>query len=154
MGLLDSLNPFTGAISAVSKLADDALNAAFPTPEARATAAAIQMKAHADAAIAQLNAARSVMLAEAQSSDKWTSRARPSFLYVMYIMILASIPMGVLYAFDPAHAKAIAEGLKQWLAALPSDLWSLMTYCYLGYTVARSGDKAGGLMPFVTGGKK
>lgn len=153
MSFLDNLNPFTGAITAIGKLADDALNAAFPTPEAKASAAAIQLKAQADAIVEQLTAARTVMLAEAQSADKWTSRARPSFLYVMYVMIMASIPMGVLYAFDPAHAAAIAKGLQQWLAALPDQLWSMMTYCYLGYTVARSGDKAGGLMNFVNGKK-
>lgn len=141
------------AITAVSKLLDDGINAAFPTPEAKASAAATQLKAQADAAVAQLNASRAVMLAEAQSADRWTSRARPSFLYVMYLMILAAIPMGVLYAFDPKHAAAVAEGLKQWLAALPDQLWSMMTYCYLGYTVARSGDKSGGLMNFVTGKK-
>ena len=38
----------------------------------------------------QLNA----ILAEAKSSDPWTSRARPSFLYVMYLLILFSLPMG------------------------------------------------------------
>ncbi len=50
----------------------------------------------------------SVALAEAQSSDKWTSRARPSFLYVMYTMILFAIPFGFLYAFRPEFAAKMA----------------------------------------------
>jgi len=33
-----------------------------------------------------------------------TSRARPSFLYVMYSMIMISIPFAVLWAFQPAVA--------------------------------------------------
>lgn len=37
----------------------------------------------------------SVLLAEANSPDPWTSRARPSFLYVFYILLLMGIPMGI-----------------------------------------------------------
>ena len=35
----------------------------------------------------------SAIVAEANSRDPWTSRARPSFLYVMYLMILWALPM-------------------------------------------------------------
>jgi hypothetical protein len=80
----------------------------------------------------------SAILAEAQSADPWTSRARPSFLYVMYIMILAAIPMGILSAFNPEMATKIAEGLKAWLAAIPNELWAVFGIGYTGYTVARS----------------
>ena len=79
----------------------------------------------------------SAILAEAKSKDPWTSRARPSFLYVMYIMILAGIPMGVLSSFDPGMAVQIAVGMKAWLAAIPKELWSVFGIGYLGYTGAR-----------------
>lgn len=79
-----------------------------------------------------------VMIAEASSQDKWTSRARPSFMYVMYTMILASLPMGVLSAYDPSLAKGIAEGMQAWLKAVPTDLWYVFGIGYTGYTVARS----------------
>ena len=49
----------------------------------------------------QIEARLSAIVAEAQSADPWTSRARPSFLYVMYALILFSMPMGVIAAFDP-----------------------------------------------------
>ena len=39
------------------------------------------------------------IVTEASSNDPWTSRARPSFMYVMYLMILTAIPMGFLFAF-------------------------------------------------------
>lgn len=80
----------------------------------------------------------SAILAEAKSKDPWTSRARPSFLYVMYIMILSSIPMGILSVFKPAAATQVAEGMKAWLAAIPADLWWVFGVGYLGYTGARS----------------
>jgi hypothetical protein len=78
---------------------------------------------------------------EAASSDKWTSRARPSFMYVMYVMILSSIPFGVFYAINPVAAMSTAEGLKAWLAAIPDALWAMFGAGYVGYSASRSYDK-------------
>lgn len=86
----------------------------------------------------------SAILAEAQSNDPWTSRARPSFMYVMYAMILAAIPMGVLYAFAPAVAMSVADGMKAWLNAIPDQLYYLFGVGYTGYTVMRGVEKAKG----------
>lgn len=80
----------------------------------------------------------SAILAEAKSNDPWTSRARPSFLYVMYIMILAGIPMGILSVFKPDMAVQIGIGMKSWLTAIPDTLWTVFGVGYLGYTGARS----------------
>ena len=82
-----------------------------------------------------------VMVAEASSQDKWTSRARPSFMYVMYIMILSSIPMGVVYAFAPESAQGIMTGLQLWLKAIPDSLYALFGAGYVGYSAARTVDK-------------
>lgn len=84
----------------------------------------------------------SAIVAEAQSADPWTSRARPSFMYVIYIVILLGVPMGVLSAFHPDTATRIAEGFKAWLAAVPNELWTLFGVGYLGYTGARTFEKA------------
>jgi hypothetical protein len=80
----------------------------------------------------------SAILAEAKSKDPWTSRARPSFLYVIYIMILAGIPMGILSVFKPDMSVQIAAGMQAWLAAIPDPLWTVFGVGYLGYTGARS----------------
>src|SRR5688572_27052793 len=42
-----------------------------------------------------IKARLAAIVAEAQSPDPWTSRARPSFFYAMYVMILCALPMGV-----------------------------------------------------------
>ena len=89
----------------------------------------------------ELEARFSAIVAEAQSIDPWTSRARPSFMYVMYTMILASIPMGFLFAFRPDVAMAVTAGVKNWLAALPEEMWWLFGAGYLGYSGARSIEK-------------
>lgn len=83
----------------------------------------------------------SVMLEEAKSNDPWTSRARPSFLYVIYVLILAGIPFGILSAFNPEAAAAYANGFKEYFHAIPDSLWAVFGVGYTGYTVARSRDK-------------
>jgi hypothetical protein len=83
----------------------------------------------------------SAIITEAQSKDKWTSRARPSFMYVMYLLILTAIPMGVLTIFSPASAVALTSGVTAWLNAIPTELYTLFGVGYLGYTGARSWDK-------------
>jgi hypothetical protein len=133
------------AISGVAKLLDDGMNKIWPDPQAKATAEATLMKAQADAALAELKQNMSVMLAEAQSSDPWTSRARPSFMYVMYILILCAVPMGICSAVSPAAGLAIANGMKAWLAAIPDAMWGTFGTAYCGYTLSRSWEKKKGL---------
>ena len=87
----------------------------------------------------------SAIIAEAESQDPWTSRARPSFLYVMYALILFSVPMGIIAAFDADAAKAIGEGMTSYLAALPEALYALFGTGYLGYTAARQWGKVKGV---------
>jgi hypothetical protein len=81
------------------------------------------------------------IIAEAQSKDKWTSRARPSFLYVFCIYILAALPLGALYVYDPGIAKQFIEGVKLWFEAMPKILYELFGAGFLGYTIARSYEK-------------
>lgn len=115
----------------------------WPDPAEREKAKAQLLQMQQNGELKELETRMSAILAEANSKDPWTSRARPSFLYVMYAMILAAIPMGVLHAFEPAVASSIAEGMKAWLAALPEELWWLFGAGYLGYSTARSADKRG-----------
>ena len=85
------------------------------------------------------------IVAEAQSPDPWTSRARPSFLYVMYVMILFSLPMGLIACFNPRAAHDIGSGITAYLNGLPEPLYALFGTGYLGYTVARQWGKVKGV---------
>lgn len=87
----------------------------------------------------------SVLLAEAQSKDPWTSRARPSFLYVFYILLLMGIPMGFLSFFKPEAAQAVAAGFQAWLSAIPEEAWTAFWICFTGYTGARTFEKSRGV---------
>jgi hypothetical protein len=81
------------------------------------------------------------IIAEAKSNDKWTSRARPSFLYVFYIMLIASFPMGILYAINPHIAHEIIIGMTDYFKAIPKIVYELFGVGYLGYVGGRSFDK-------------
>ncbi len=83
----------------------------------------------------------SAILAEAQSSDPWTSRARPSFLYIMYAAIILCFLGGVIGIWWPGHVAQAAENIGHLLGAIPESLWWLFGAGYLGYTGARSFDK-------------
>jgi len=94
--------------------------------------------------LAEINARLSAIVAEANSQDPWTSRARPSFLYVVYLMLLWALPMGVIAAFRPDTALAIAQGMNAYLNGLPEPLYALFGTGYLGYTAARQWGKISG----------
>lgn len=130
------------AASALFDFGKTLIDKLFPDPAEKAKAEATLLEMQQSGEIQRAQIRMSAILAEAQSQDKWTSRARPSFLYVIYVMILASIPMGALYAFNPVLANAIAVGMKQWLDAIPQPLWMLFGTGYLGYSASRSFDKA------------
>ena len=93
----------------------------------------------------QIQTQLSAIVAEANSKDPWTSRARPSFLYVMYVMILWALPMGVLAAFRPDTARDIAAGMNAYLNGLPEPLYALFGTGYLGYTAMRQWGKVRGV---------
>lgn len=102
----------------------------------------LQMQGSQD--LAEINARLSAIVAEANSHDPWTSRARPSFLYVMYVLLLWALPMGLLAAFSPAKAAEIAAGMNAYLSGLPEPLYALFGTGYLGYTAARQWGKIAG----------
>ncbi|HEX8486600.1 3TM-type holin [Sphingomonas sp.] len=77
--------------------------------------------------------------------DRWETRARPAFLYVMYALLLWSLPMGLIAAVRPDVAAAMTRGMAAYLAAIPEPLYALFGTGYLGYTVARSWGKAKGV---------
>lgn len=120
------------------------LDKLIPDPQARDAAKLALLKAEQAQELDQLRQQMAAIIAEAQSADPWTSRARPSFLYVIYVLLLWSIPMGLIAAVDPAKAKAIAEGMTSYLGAIPEALYALFGTGYLGYTAARQWGKVKG----------
>lgn len=117
----------------------------IPDPRARDRAKLELLKLRSSQEMELLERQLSAILSEAGSPDPWTSRARPSFLYVMYAMILWAMPMGILAAFNPGAAGAIATGMNAYLNGLPEPLYALFGTGYLGYTAARQWGKIKGV---------
>lgn len=121
------------------------LDKIIPDKEARARAQLELIRLEGTQDLAMIEARLKAIVAEAQSQDPWTSRARPSFLYVMYVLILTALPMGLLSAFNPGAARDIAGGMNAYLAGLPEPLYALFGTGYLGYTAARQWGKVKGV---------
>jgi hypothetical protein len=128
-------------VGPVSKLLDKII----PDPEARDRAKLELIKLQGDQEMAAIGVQMQAIIAEAQSADPWTSRARPSFLYVIYALILWALPMGLIAAVDPKMALGIGNGMTAYLRGLPEELYALFGTGYLGYTAARTWGKVKGV---------
>ena len=117
----------------------------IPDKEARAKAKLELLRLEGSQELRTIETRLSAIVAEANSHDPWTSRARPSFLYVIYVLILWALPMGILAAFSPATASEIAKGMNAYLGGLPEPLYALFGTGYLGYTAARQWGKVKGV---------
>jgi hypothetical protein len=110
-------------------------------PDAARKAQLALFEAEENGRLSELQASLGAILAEAQSADAWTSRARPTFLYVMYGVILVAFAGGIIGVWFPRHVDLAAANIAKMLAAIPESLWWLFGAGYLGYTGARSFDK-------------
>lgn len=117
----------------------------IPDKEARARAKLALLELEGTHELRQIEARLSAIVTEAQSPDPWTSRARPSFLYVMYAMLLFALPVGLLSLFLPDAAGRIAGSMTAYLRGLPEELYALFGTGYLGYTAARQWGKVKGV---------
>lgn len=80
---------------------------------------------------ATVQAASANIRAETTSADRYTSRARPSFIYVMLVLFVYN------YIVAPLLGKSVL--------LFPDALFWLFGSCMLGYTAARSWEKILGM---------
>lgn len=131
---------FQSLLAPIASIIDEVV----PDKEARERAKLELLKLQGSQEMHMLQTQLSAIVAEANSADPWTSRARPSFLYVMYAILLWALPMGLISAFRPDAARDIAAGMNAYLNGLPEPLYALFGTGYLGYTAARQWGKARG----------
>jgi|WetSurMetagenome_2_1015567.scaffolds.fasta_scaffold460992_1 hypothetical protein len=91
----------------------------------------LEIQARTQEAISrEIEIASANIRAEAASGDKFTSRARPSFIYVMLVIFICNY-----IVFPIARVQAIL---------FPDPLFWLFGSCMLGYTGARTWEKLAG----------
>ena len=133
--------PLMSLAGPLMQLAAPIIDSLFPDPNARAEAKAKIMEAELAGETAHMEAALSAIVMEAKSADAWTSRARPSFMYVMYFVIMLWLVGGVVGSWGPDHVATAASNITNLLSSIPEALWALFGAGYLGYTGSRSWEK-------------
>jgi hypothetical protein len=119
-------------------LGEKLIDRLWPDPSEKAKARLELVRLAQTGELRDLEFRLQALIAEAQSADPWISRAHPSYLYTVYLIILWAIPMGVLHAIAPETARAVTTGMREWWAAIPTEFWTTFAIGYSGYTLARS----------------
>ena len=136
MSLLTALLPVLGGV----------LDKVIPDPAAKAKAQMELAVLQQSGELKELETRMSAILAEANSADPWTSRARPSFMYVFYfIIIMMTVILPVVGIFNQEAMDAFYKNSAAGFAAIPEELWWTFTAGYLGYSGARTFEKRKGV---------
>ncbi len=137
------MDPIT--ISSIFGIGSKIIDKLFPDPTEKAKAQIELLRLQQAGELEEVKVQLSAIMAEASSADPWTSRARPSFLYVVYVLLLWSIPMGVLSIFAPDAADKFTAGFGKWMLALPEPILTLFGVVMTGYVAGRSWEKVRGV---------
>lgn len=90
----------------------------------------------------ELEIGMSAIIAEANSGDKWTSRARPSFMYLFYVLVTCLVVVfPIIGIFFPEQMELFYSNVSSGFEAIPDAMWATFTMGYLGYTGARTYEK-------------
>jgi hypothetical protein len=135
---------FTG-LSAMFDFGGKLIDKIFPDKDAADKAKVAMLELHQRGELVELEARMKAITTEAGSTDPWTSRARPMFMYVIYILILSALPFSIFFAFRPDTAMQVVAGFKAWLEAIPADMLALFGFGYLGYAGGRTIEKIKGV---------
>lgn len=131
--------PFALAlIDPVSRIIDKLI----PDKEAAAKAKIDLLKEENQQALQELQISMSAILAEANSTDPWTSRARPSFMYVFYALLIALVIVApIIGIFFPDQMNLFFANVDKGFHAMPEAMWWTFSAGYLGYAGARTYEK-------------
>jgi hypothetical protein len=134
------MNPLL--LGSIFTMGQSLIDKLFPDPvdklKAQTELAQMQQSGELQALTVQMSA----IIAEAQSPDPWTSRARPMFMYVFYSIILFMTMIGpMLGIFFPDKMGLFFMNVTKGFAAIPEDLWWTFSAGYLGYAGLRTVEK-------------
>lgn len=138
------MNPLL--ISSIGQLINKSLDLIFPDPVKKLEAQRRLAELEQVGQLKVLETQMSAILAEAQSADPWTSRARPSFMYVFYFIIVSMAFLApVIGVFYPESMDLFFLNVDKGFKAIPEALWWTFSAGYLGYAGARTYEKKHGV---------
>ena len=130
------MDPVT--ISSIFTIGSKIIDKLFPDPVQRDAAKLELLKQEQLGNFDEMQLQLSAILAEANSSDPWTSRARPSFLYLFYLVIIFLVMIApIIGVFFNNEMQIFYTNVDLGFKAIPEPLWWTFTTGYLGYTAAR-----------------
>ena len=126
---------------AIASVVGKVIDRAWPDPLQKAQAMLELEKLKVEGAFREMDTALSAIKTEAASNDPWTSRARPSFLYVFYFILIALVVLAPIVGITNPSAMAL---LGTWvlmflisrnpaLYVIPTAL--LFRYCWISEKV-------------------
>jgi len=118
----------------------------IPDPEAKAKAQQELLQMQQKGELVELETRMQAIMAEANSADPWTSRARPSFMYVFYfVLVMLTIIAPFFGIFFPEEMTQFYTNVGSGFNAIPEAMWWTFTTGFLGYTGARMYEKRKGV---------
>jgi Holin of 3TMs, for gene-transfer release len=115
-----------------------------PAEAGRQKQAVLELQAKGE--FTELETRYKAIIAEASSTDPWTSRARPSFMYVFYAVILTmGVVAPILGIFNPEAMAVFYTNVATGFKAIPGEMWTTFTIGYVGYSMSRSYEKGKGV---------
>jgi hypothetical protein len=150
MGLLDFLNPVSGVIAGASKIIGQFKLDPAEKLKAEMELKVLELQAEKDIREAQYKTEQLVtqdmanlrdqIKTELASGDKFVSRARPMFFYLMYAVIAINIIVIPMLQLTMGRAFE--------LFPMPTEMWVLFGTSFTGYAYLRSVEKTGGKPPW------
>lgn len=114
----------------------------FPDPAEKDKARKELKRLEQEGELEELSTRMSAIMSEAESNDPWTSRARPSFMYVFYVVILSLVIVApILGIFYPDQMQTFFGNVGLGFKAIPQELWWTFTSGYLGYGAFKTFEK-------------
>jgi hypothetical protein len=137
------MDPIT--ISGLFGIGGKLIDKLFPDPTEKARAQLELLRLQQSGELDEMKTALSAIIAEANSSDPWTSRARPSFLYLFYLIVAFLVIIApIIGVFFPDQMGKFFINVAAGFGAIPEPMWWTFTTGYLGYTAARQVGKIKG----------
>ena len=136
-----ALDPLTAILDIGGKVIDKI----FPDPAQRDAAKLELIKAQQAGQLDEVKLQLSAIISDSQSSDPWTSRARPSFMYLFYLVLFCLVLVAPFAGiFFPLQMNNFFVNVASGFKAIPEAMWWTFTTGYLGYTAARQYGKTKG----------
>lgn len=132
-------------VGAIFEFGGKLVDKLFPDPTQKAAANLELLRLKQQGELDTLQIQMSAIVAEAQSTDPWTSRSRPAYLWVFYLLLISLVLVAPFMGiFFPVQMSQFYANVAAGFEAIPDQMWWAFTTGYLGYTAARQYGKTKG----------